>query len=175
MPIVSLIILSSCFCIDSFLICLSTSPKKRSFYLIIPLTICLFHLSFITLGYFLGNFMKIYFEQSIQHIIFLIFSLSGVKVIINSLLHKNNPNDKISTISHFIILTLSCSFDSLFLGTFLNLSAHILSSLLIIGTAIYVSCLSGLLIKKRAYDNLDDTLSIIGSAILFFYAFKSLL
>ena len=74
-----------------------------------------------------------------------------------------------------VVLKLT-SFDSLFLGLPLAFKTeNYFILLLIIGLTTLLMCVLGLLIRKKAPNTLDDKISIIGSIVLFIFAFKSLL
>lgn len=176
MSIINTIILSSTICIDSFLLCLLTKISKKREYIIIPLTFSIFQTIFLLAGYFIGEYLENFLQLYLKYIIFLIFSFMAIKMLIDTLINKNKEIHSFSTAKDILISSLLTSFDSLFLGLPLSFnSEHYFILLIIISLTTFILCLLGISLRKKASNTLDDKISIIGSIILFIFAFKSLL
>lgn len=176
MSITSTIILSLTICIDSFLLCLLIKARKKRDYIFIPLIFSIFQVIFLLTGYFIGDLIEDFLHTYLKHIIFLVFSFMAIKMLVDTLINKNKEIECCFTLKDSIISAALTSFDSLFLGFPLafNIETYF-TSIVIVSLTTYLMCLLGLIIRKKASNTLDDKISIIGSIILFIFAFKSLL
>lgn len=176
MSITSTIILSLTICIDSFLLCLLAKTNKKRDYIYIPLIFSIFQTIFLLTGYLIGEYIENFLQVYLKYIIFLIFCFMATKILVDSLINKNKETNCCFTLKNTVISACLTSFDSLFLGLPLAFNSENYFNLLIImGLATFIMCLLGLLLRKKAPNTLDDKTSIIGSIILFIFAFKSLL
>ena len=176
MHIFEIILLSITICIDSFILCLVTKTNKKRYYFLIPFIFTIFQCLFLYLGYFLGDILQTIINNNYKYIIFLIFSFMGLKLIVDTIINKGKDEIHLSSFSLIIIQAITTSFDSLFLGFPLALN-NINQTLLLITLSIttFTICLLALLIRKRVNKKYDDIINVIGSIILFFFAFKCLI
>lgn len=176
MSITNTIILSLTICIDSFLLCLLTKASNKKNYIFIPLIFSIFQTFFLLIGYFIGEYLETLLQMYLKYIIFLIFSFMAIKMLIDALMNKSKEITCCFTLKSSIINAILTSFDSLFLGLPLAFNTeNYLILVIIIGLTTFLMCLIGLLIRKKASNDLSDKISIIGSIILFIFAFKTLL
>jgi len=176
MIIINTIILSLTICIDSFLLCLLNKANKKSNYFLIPIIFSFFQITFLLTGYFLGDFLEDYLYNHLKYIVFIIFSSMGTKLIIDTLINKGKEKTCHFTLKAIILQALMTSCDSLFLGLPLAFSSNTyLLFALIVGVTTFFVCLLGLLLRNKINNNYDDKISIVGSIILFIFAFKSLI
>lgn len=176
MNIFEIILLSTTICIDSFILCLLTKINKKRYYFLIPLIFTIFQCLFLYSGYFLGNLLETIIINNYQYIIFLIFSFMGLKLMIDTISNKGKDEIVLTSFSLVIIQAVSTSFDSLFLGMPLALNnIDQMFLITILGITTFTVCLIALLIRKKVNNKYDDIINIIGSIILFFFAFESLL
>ena len=174
--ILNTIILSFVICIDSFVLCFLNKSTSKLHYFLIPLIFSTFQAIFLITGYFLGDFIDEYLQNYVKYTLFIIFSTVAVKLIIDTLLNKGKEKTCPSALLHIILQALTTSFDSLFLGVpfaFANLDYSTLAVIVFIIT--FTVCLLALLLRNKIKKNYDDKISIIGSIILFIFAFKSLI
>lgn len=176
MKIFEIILLSITICIDSFILCLLTKINKKRYYFLIPFIFSLFQCLFLYFGYFIGDSLEAIILNNYKYIIFIIFSFMGLKLLIDTLISKGKDEVQLSSFSLILLQAISTSFDSLFLGFPLALN-NINQILLLITLSIttFSICFIALLIRKRVNNKYDDIINVIGSIILFFFAFKSLL
>lgn len=177
MSLIDIIILSLTICIDSSILCLFISCKKKIKYFLIPLIFSIMQVLFLLLGYTLGNLLESYLLSYLKYVIFIIFSFMGSKLLIDTLIKKDKENNTIND-SLKVIIIQSCltSCDSLFLGlpiAFTN--TNYLLFLTIIFSLTFALCFISLILRKKINKKYDDYINIIGSIILFFFAFKSLI
>ena len=177
MSLIDIIILSLTICIDSSLLCLFITCKKKIKYLLIPLIFSIMQVLFLLIGYSLGDLLENYLLSYLKYIIFIVFSFMGSKLLIDTLKEKDgedkNVNDSLKVI---IIQACFTSCDSLFLGlpvAFTN--TNYLLFLTIVFSLTFVLCFISLFLRKKINNKHDDTINIIGAIILFFFAFKSLI
>ena len=177
MSLIDIIILSLTICIDSSLLCLFITCKKKIKYLLIPLIFSIMQVLFLLIGFSLGDLLENYLLSYLKYIIFIVFSFMGSKLLIDTLKEKDgedkNVNDSLKVI---IIQACFTSCDSLFLGlpvAFTN--TNYLLFLTIVFSLTFVLCFISLFLRKKINKKYDDTINIIGAIILFFFAFKSLI
>ena len=177
MSLIDIIILSLTICIDSSLLCLFITCKKKIKYLLIPLIFSIMQVLFLLIGFSLGDLLENYLLSYLKYIIFIVFSFMGSKLLIDTLKEKDgedkNVNDSLKVI---IIQACFTSCDSLFLGlpvAFTN--TNYLLFLTIVFSLTFVLCFISLFLRKKINNKHDDTINIIGAIILFFFAFKSLI
>ena len=176
MSITNTFILAFTICIDSFLLCLLTKNNKKSNYIFIPLIFSIFQTIFLLIGYLFGDYIENFLQVYLKYIIFLIFSFMAIKMLIDTIINKSTEIDCCLTLKDTIIRALLTSLDSLFLGFPLAFNTeNYFILLIIIGLTTFLMCTLGLLIRKKASNDVSDKISIIGSIILFIFAFKSLL
>lgn len=179
MSLIDIIILSLTICIDSSLLCLFITCKKKIKYFLIPLIFSIMQVLFLLIGYSLGAFLENYLLSYLKYIIFIVFSFMGSKLLIDTLKGKDNEDeDKNVNDSLKVIIIQACftSCDSLFLGlpvAFTN--TNYLLFLTIVFSLTFVLCFISLFLRKKINKKYDDTINIIGAIILFFFAFKSLI
>lgn len=176
MFIINTIILSLTICIDSFLLCLFNKSCKKKDCFFIPLIFSFFQVSFLLVGYFIGDFIEIYLVNYIKYIIFIIFSSMAVKLIIDALVIKGEEINCNFSIKYIALQALISSFDSLFLGLpfAFNCNSYLILSTIVAITT-FIVCLLGLLLKNKIKSTHEDKISLIGALILFIFAFKSLI
>lgn len=175
MPIINLIILSLIMSIDAFIICFINEVKNKSHYLLIPITFSFFQVSFLMLGYFLGDFIEEYLQNYIKYTTFIIFSSMGIKLIIDTLINKGKDKNDNSSLLLAILQAFTTSIDSLFLAlplAFVNINCHTL--IIIVFLTTFIVCLLGLILRNKIKNN-DEKISLTGAIILFIFAFKSLI
>ena len=176
MNIFEIVLLSITICIDSFILCLLTKCYKKRYYLLIPLSFATFQCLFLYTGHALGNFLQSSLNNYMKYITFLIFAFMGLKLTIDTIINKGKNEVTLSSPKTVFIQSIITSFDSLFLGMPIAFSnAHYINLLMIIGIITFTLCLLALIIRKRVNNKYDDIINVIGSIILFFFAFKSLL
>ena len=177
MSLIDIIILSLTICIDSSLLCLFITCKKKIKYLLIPLIFSIMQVLFLLIGFSLGDLLENYLLSYLKYIIFIVFSFMGSKLLIDTLKEKDSE-DKYVNDSLKVIIIQACftSCDSLFLGlpvAFTN--TNYLLFLTIVFSLTFVLCFISLFLRKKINNKHDDTINIIGAIILFFFAFKSLI
>ncbi len=177
MSLIDIIILSLTICIDSSLLCLFITCKRKIKYFLIPLIFSIMQVLFLLIGYSLGTFLENYLLGYLKYIIFIVFSFMGSRLLIDTLKGKDDEDKNVND-SLKIIIIQACftSCDSLFLGlpvAFTN--TNYLLFLTIVFSLTFVLCFTSLLLRKKINKKYDDTINIIGSIILFFFAFKSLI
>ena len=176
MNIFEIILLSITICIDSFILCLLTKCSKKRHYLLIPLFFSLFQCSFLFIGYQVGNLLENSLQSHIKYIIFLTFSIMALKLMLDTIINKGKNEIALSSLKIIFIQSIITSFDSLFLGLPLALNdINQIILLITLSTTTFSVCLLALLIRKKVNNKYDDIINIIGSLILFFFAFKSIL
>lgn len=176
MSIINTLILSLTICVDSFLLCLLTKTNKKRDYIFIPLTFSAFQTIFLLIGFFIGEYIENFLQLYLKYIMFLVFSFMAIKMLVDILINKDKEIECCLTSKNIVINASLTSFDSLFLGLPLAFNTeNYFILLIIIGLTTLLMCTLGLLIRKKAHNTLDDKISIIGSIILFLFAFKSLL
>lgn len=176
MNIFEIVLLSITICIDSFILCLLTKCSKKKHYLLIPLSFSLFQCLFLFTGYVFGNLLENSLQKYVKYIIFLIFSIMGLKLMLDTILNKGKIEISLSSLKTIFIQSIITSFDSLFLGmpiAFNDIPPYLLTT--IIGTTTFILCIIALLTRKKVNNKYDDIINIIGSIILFIFAFKSLI
>lgn len=173
---INTIILSLTICIDSFLLCLFNKSSQKKDYFLIPFIFSFFQVSFLLIGYFIGDFIELYLSDHIKYIVFLIFSSMGVKLIVDTLINKGKEPLCNFSIGCIILQAFSTSFDSLFIGFpfAFNNNNHLILAIIIAITT-FIVCLVGLLLKNKISVSHEDKIGLIGALILFIFAFKSLL
>lgn len=176
MSIPNTVILSSTICIDSFLLCLLTKTSKKRDYILIPLIFSISHTIFLLTSFFIGEYIENLLLAYLKYINFLVFSSMAIKMLVDNIINKSRETEYYFTLKETITNATLTSFDFLFLGLPLSFSTETYFTLLIIiGLVTFIICLSGLLLRKKASNTLDNKTSIIGSIILFIFAFKSLI
>ena len=82
---------------------------------------------------------------------------------------------KSRTLAYFF-LSIITSGDAMFLGVPLAFSTNsYINLIIIISLTTFFVCLTGLLIRNKLRNICDDKIQIIGSIVLFIFAFKSLI
>jgi len=176
MMIVSTIILSLTICIDSFLLCILNKTKHKTSYFLIPLIFTFFQVTFLLSGYLLGDILENHLHSHLKYIIFIIFSSMAMKLIVDTLSNKGKEKTCHFAIKDIFLQALITSFDSLFLGIPLAFNTNTYFILItIVGIVTYIACFLGLLLRNKIEDDCEEKLNIIGSIILFIFAFKSLI
>lgn len=176
MFIIETIFLSLTICIDSIILCLLTEIDKKRYYFLIPFIFSTFQIIFLFLGHSLGNLIESYLINFLKYIKFFIFAFMGLKLLVDSLLNKDKEDNNLNSLRNITIQATLTSFDSLFLGVpiaFNNNKYYI--SFAIIVAMTFILCLSSLLIRKNINKKHNDKFNLIGSIILFIFAFKSLI
>jgi len=175
MNIIYVILLSLTICIDSFILCLLTKCSKKLNIFLIPFIFTIFQISFIYIGYNLGNILEKNLENYINHFMFLVFSFMGLKTIINIFISENKK-EPFNSLKAVIIQATLTSFDSLFLGIpFAFSNDKYLLFISIVAICTFSSCFIALIAQKKANSKLEEKINLIGAIILFFFAFKSLI
>lgn len=177
MSLFDILILSLTICIDSFILCLFITCKKKVKYFLIPLIFSIFQVCFLLFGYYIGTFLEIYLMNYLKYIIFLVFSFMGSKLLIDTLLKKESEESMVNDcIKNIFIQATFTSCDSLFLGLPIAFTdTNYFMFLVIIFSLTFFLCLFALLLRKKISKKYDDAINIIGSIILFIFAFKSLI
>ena len=104
------------------------------------------------------------------------FSFMAIKILIDSLTSKSKEDIRCLNFRTVLTQASLSRIDSLFLGLPLAFNTNNNFLLILIsGIATYIICFVGLLLGKKFSAIADDKINIIGSLILFFFAFKSLL
>lgn len=176
MFIINIIILSLTTCIDSFLVCFFKNNKKKSDYFFIPATFSIFQSIFLLSGYFLGDFMENYFQNYLKYIIFIIFSSMSIRLIVDVFINKEKKQKHNFSFKEIFLLSIITSCDSLFLGVPLSFKTNsYIVLILVVSLTTFTVCLLGLILKNNLKREYDETIQIIGSIVLFIFAFKSLI
>lgn len=176
MNIFEIILLSITICIDSFILCLLTKTNKKRYYFLIPFIFTMFQCLFLYLGYFLGDLLETIISSNYKYIIFIIFSFMGLKLMIDTISNKGKDEIVLTNFSLIMLQAVSTSFDSLFLGMpFALNNINQIALLITLSITTFIICLLALLIRKKVNNKYDDIINIIGSLILFFFAFESLI
>ena len=176
MNIFEIILLSITICIDSFILCLLTKINKKRYYFLIPFIFTMFQCLFLYLGYFLGDLLETIISNNYKYIIFIIFSFMGLKLMVDTISNKGKDEIILTNFSLVMLQSISTSFDSLFLGMPLALNnINQITLLITLSISTFTICLLALLIRKKVNNKYDDIINIIGSIILFFFAFKGIL
>ena len=176
MNITSIIILSLTICIDSFLLCILSKSKKKSNYFIMPFIFSLSQTIFLLAGYFLGDLLESTLKEHLKYIVFIILSSMALKLIVDTLINKGKEKTCYYTIKDTAFQAITTSFDSLFLGIpfAFNFSTY-LTLLLIVGLTTFIVCFLGLILRNKIKNNYEEKLNLLGAAVLFLFAFKSLI
>lgn len=173
---INVIILSLTSCIDSFLICILNKNRKKYNYFLIPTVFSIFQSSFLLFGYFFGDFLENYLQNHLKYIIFIIFSSMALRLIVDVLVNKGKEVVHIFSFKDIFFLSIITSGDAMFLGVPLAFSANsYINLIIIISLTTFFVCLTGLLIRNKLRNICDDKIQIIGSIVLFIFAFKSLI
>lgn len=176
MNIFNVILLSFTICIDAFILCLLAKIKKKKYVFIIPFVFSFFQSLFLYIGYSLGSCIEIYLKDYLKYVVFFIFSFMGIKLILDTFIKKDTESASINSIKSITLQAILTSFDSLFLGMPLSFNSNnYFTFILIIATTTFIICLIGILLRNKISKNYDDKINLIGSIILFFFAFKSLI
>ena len=175
MNIISIIILSLTICIDSFLLCILNKIKKKINYFIIPFIFSLSQTVFLLGGYVLGDFLENHLKEYLKYIIFIILSSMALKLIIDTLINKGKEKTCYFALKDITLQAITTSFDSLFLGIpFSFNSSSYFTLITVVGLTTYIICFLGLILRNKITDNLGENLNLLGSIILFIFAFKNL-
>ena len=100
----------------------------------------------------------------------------GLKLMVDTISNKGKDEIILTNFSLVMLQSISTSFDSLFLGMPLALNnINQITLLITLSISTFTICLLALLIRKKVNNKYDDIINIIGSIILFFFAFKGIL
>ena len=176
MNIFNTFLLSITICIDSFILCFLTKPKKKKHLFIIPIIFSLVQTLFLYIGYTFASLLEFYLCNYLKYIVFLIFSFMGLKLIIDTFINKDKEEPPLNSFKNIFMQAIFTSCDSLFLGMPLAFNNNnFLLFLFVIGILTFLICLIALCTRKKCTNQIDDKINLIGAIILFFFAFKSLL
>ena len=168
---------------DAFAVSVCKGLSMRKFILknaiIIGLYFGIFQALMPLLGYYLGvNFQSV--VESIDHwIAFILLSIIGGKMVIESMnskkVHEEDYNENINFKTMFL-LALATSIDALAVGiTMAFLEVNIFRSIVIIGSITLVLSMAGVKIGNKFGDKFQNKAEIIGGIILILIGTKILL
>lgn len=130
------------------------------------------------IGFFLGFSLKNYISNIDHWIAFLILSVIGIKMIVESFKSNECETNRFDFKSLYVLLSLSVatSIDALIVGmTFAFIEIHILIAVLIIAIITFIISLSGIYIGKKFGLFFSNKAEFVGGTILIAIGSKILL
>lgn len=129
------------------------------------------------IGYFIGNFFDELVVNYDHWIAFILLSVLGANMIIESINEKDDDekNEKLD-FKTMILLSIATSIDALAVGiTFSFLDVNIIMSSSIIGVVTFILCIIGVIIGNKIGNKLSKKASIFGGVVLIALGVKILL
>lgn len=176
MSLLETFILSSITCIDSFVFCLLIPIKKKKYYFLYPFIFTLFQYLFLFVGLCVGSIIKDSLINYLKYIIFIIFSFMAMKLLIDTLINTEYTKLSITpAFIHILMQAISTSVDSLFLAIPISfLTTDFTCSILFISALTFSTCFLSLFLQRKLKSS-RNFFNITGAAILFIFAFKTLI
>ncbi len=180
MSIIEIILIGFGLSFDTFAVSVSTGLLKRSirFWQGVRVAIVLaFFQAFMPLiGWFGGIQVADYISQIDHWIAFLLLSIVGVKMIIESFKQEEDKKTNPLLFRVVVLMGFATSIDALVVGVSLAfVEVIIIQSIIIIGIITFLAAMIGMLIGKSANGRLGKKVEIIGGLILFGIGLKILI
>lgn len=178
MTIIELLVLSIGLAMDAFAVslCKGLAINKYSIKtsIIVGLYFGIFQALMPLIGYFIGNSFGFLINNISYYIAFILLSIIGIKMIIESK-NEENINDKLD-FKEMLILSIATSIDALVVGITLSfLQVNLLFSIFIIGIVTFILTFSGVYFGFKVGKKLDFKAEILGGIILIIIGLKILL
>lgn len=180
MGIFSIIVTAFSLSMDAFAVSITKgiSLKKINFYIAskIALFFGLFQGIMPLIGWIFGTRFEVYIKSIDHWIAFILLSLIGLKMILES--KEDNSNEKYSSNldnKELIILSIATSIDALAIGvSFAFLNIDIIPICIAISTITFFVCFMGVLIGRRIGSLFKKFAQILGGCLLIFIGFNIL-
>lgn len=187
MSVIELILLGVALSADAFAVSLTHGVKMPYFLvrsaLIYAFTFGFFQALMPLLGYLLGSTVAAYVDKWSPYIAFLILSIIGIKMIVDSIKNKDSDVDCIKNCEicankntcqiikidykKLLLLAISTSIDAFAVGvTFSFLGVNLFLSVIVIGLITFALCFLGVFIGFKFGARFRKISEIIGGAVL---------
>ncbi len=180
MDLFSIFTLSLGLSFDTFAVSISCGLKEKKIQFMgatrIALYFAYFQALMLLLGWILGISIKQYISPIDHWLAFLLLSVIGLNMIIDSFKEEKKTELNITNLKVIVAMSLATTIDAFAVGvTYAFLNVNLPWVLVIIGITTYIMAMLGMLFGKKICHTSGNKIEILGGAILIFIGLKILL